>query len=91
MSKKFDRRTFMAKSVVLSGAVALGGCNFEKKVLSTHQRKGAERIIPEYNGRFLFAIWLDIDAKRRCFIGSQFRKSSIPLVDYVPVIQHPEN
>jgi len=42
MSKKFDRRSFMAKTAALSGAAVLGGCSFDKKVLSAHQTKGAE-------------------------------------------------
>jgi fructan beta-fructosidase len=43
MSKKLDRRSFLAKSVALSGAVVLGGCSFDKKVLSAYQTKGAGR------------------------------------------------
>ncbi|MHC4426491.1 MAG: GH32 C-terminal domain-containing protein [Planctomycetota bacterium] len=43
MSRKLDRRSFLAKSVALTGAAALGGCSFDKKVLSANQTKGAER------------------------------------------------
>ena len=52
MSKKLDRVSFIATSATLSGAAVLGGCSFDKRVLSAHEIKGAERISSEYNRRF---------------------------------------
>ena len=43
MSKKLDRRTFLAKSAALSGSVALGGCTFEQMVTAAKNKQTNER------------------------------------------------
>ncbi len=43
MSKKLDRRSFLAKSVAFSGAVAMGGCGFGQKAISANKKQITER------------------------------------------------
>jgi len=43
MSKEFDRRSFLAKSLAFSGAAALAGCTFEQKGASANKRQITER------------------------------------------------
>ena len=42
MPKKFDRRTFLARSVALSCSAALGGCTFNQMEISANNKQANE-------------------------------------------------